>query len=1773
MRGRLARAFRISLFVAACLPFVATIASASSLTAHTSLPWDRVVAVANGFDAHLAVGSAVLQSDPEGDFLQLDGALNNDSPLPVITGFVAIPNGSGVSVQAVARGFHASGLTLSNVAPRPVHVAVGDPVTFRGIRLAPVALTPARVAEDGSVQLADDVTLQIRFEGQDDRAPGVEGPVPVSAELERFLRANVMNLDEVDLNVVAPVGRLLIVAPNNPTVIATLQPYVHWKRQQGYRVSIESPSSNNSTAIKQLIQGEYNAIDPIPLEYVLMIGDHEGGISMVGYDPPGGAWGDISDHNYSMLDGTNILGDVAIGRFSVSNNTELVTVVNKTLAYERDPEMEPDWLDNVTLAAGSGSGISTIETNRSIKWMFNRQGVSADTLWYTMGGSIPDFLIQQINDWTSFVNYRGYLGMSGWDNSDLTSLLNGVHLPVVVTITCGTGTWGPDYSLTEGFFRAGTPTSPKGGVACIGTATTSTHTRFNNVVDTGIFEGMALRDIRALGWALVNGKNRLYQAYTGTSDATSVTDFSYWNNLMGDPALRVWIGTPTSAAVSHESNVPRGRNYLDVDVALPGDEWPDLVWATLATDDQVFDSRRIDESGHVRLTYDYTPGLDEFTLTVMGDNIQPYQATILTEDQPNYIAVESVSIDDGDGGNGIANPNDTVTANLVVVNRGSATTDPMTATVTTTDPRITLLSGGTIDIPSLVHGGSFNITDQISIQIADWCPDGARPELLLTAGGNQESVIEFPVTSWTATSEGYSPTLQDGERLMPGETAGVTLTLKNVGSVTAAGTAGILSCDDPRITVDPTPAAFGSIGVNQVGSNTTPIQVTASEDCIVGEPVRVTLRLMDVNGAVDSVSYRLYIGDPAGANATGPDRYGYWAVDDADVQLPTVPIYEWVDNTQVENRLAMTDNADEQDHSLAIDLPFTFLYYGVPYSQITVCTNGWVAMGDHSTEVLFRNWPIPNPQGPPAMIAPFWDDLRTGTGGVYASYEEEAGVFVITWDCTATDGTAEVFQLLLRNPAVWPTRTGNGQMVFQYQDIAFTGAAWSDNEYSTIGIENEDQQDGIQYYYWLDYADNASTVIDGRAILFTDDVAGSGGTATAVISPTNFDYTYVWGSSHPDSVTIESVGDGVLFWSMTAIGGEIGAAGDGREGQAVTRQPLQRTLPRTAETVSRSGRHPNSRPNPAAKRFPVEKTGNPLDDVVPVLNAGGPDSYGYVWRDSNEPDGPEPQWQAEYGTLLDTLDVVNGDPDDDYFQPLDLPFTFPFYDGNYTQVWINTNGFISFNPGTLVADSTWRNTAMPNAGAPPGNAPTSIVAPWWDDLDLQRGGQVYAYSGANDTLVVTWDNVPGWGSTGPRGGPYTFQVMLLSDGSFTFNYQSMGVDRLNESTIGFQNEDGTEGMTILHNAAYIEDGLTIHVSIPRVWLEVETPTGLTFPGETGQARFQVIGDRVQVGDYSGTLRLLTNDAAQQEVDIPVTLSLVAGGEPPSVSEIPDQTIDEGGTFDTIDLDEYVEDAAWPDGRIQWQISGAQELIVGVADRVVIIQAPSNDWSGSETLLFVATNPEGLSDSTEATFTVTFVDDPPLAFSLVALEDGAEVDTTAPAFAWRSTTDPEGTAISYLLVIESGAELAELDAGEDTAMVVDLAAAGLPVDAFQEYAWHVIASDESGMQTASLDTLTFSMYDLAVEEEVALPTSFTVGEFYPNPFNPSTAVRVGLPTAAPVRLEVFDLLGRRVASRDFGTRTAGYHTLSWQGGTSASGIYFLVVEAGPVREVRKAVLMK
>jgi len=115
---------------------------------------------------------------------------------------------------------------------------------------------------------------------------------------------------------------------------------------------------------------------------------------------------------------------------------------------------------------------------------------------------------------------------------------------------------------------------------------------------------------------------------------------------------------------------------------------------------------------------------------------------------------------------------------------------------------------------------------------------------------------------------------------------------------------------------------------------------------------------------------------------------------------------------------------------------------------------------------------------------------------------------------------------------------------------------------------------------------------------------------------------------------------------------------------------------------------------------------------------------------------------------------------------------------------------------------------------------------------------------------------------------------------------------------------------------------------------------------------------------------------------------------------------------------------------------------------------------------------------------------------------------------------------------------------------------------------IILADSNGK---SVDVQT-QTYDISFSDSV-LPIKTELSDAYPNPFNPTTSINYGLENDGYVEIIVYDAAGRLVEELVNQHQTKGYHSITWNASTQASGMYFAKMVAGDVVQTQKLVLMK
>jgi len=126
-------------------------------------------------------------------------------------------------------------------------------------------------------------------------------------------------------------------------------------------------------------------------------------------------------------------------------------------------------------------------------------------------------------------------------------------------------------------------------------------------------------------------------------------------------------------------------------------------------------------------------------------------------------------------------------------------------------------------------------------------------------------------------------------------------------------------------------------------------------------------------------------------------------------------------------------------------------------------------------------------------------------------------------------------------------------------------------------------------------------------------------------------------------------------------------------------------------------------------------------------------------------------------------------------------------------------------------------------------------------------------------------------------------------------------------------------------------------------------------------------------------------------------------------------------------------------------------------------------------------------------------------------------------------------------------------------------------------WRLRVYDASATDTGSvrrwcmfLETVNFTGIE---ETESQLPTKFELSQNFPNPFNPTTTIRYSVVKQVPVKLVVYDILGREVSVLVNEVKNPGRYDVNFDASRLATGVYLYKLQAGDFVDVKKMVLVK
>ena len=275
----------------------------------------------------------------------------------------------------------------------------------------------------------------------------------------------------------------------------------------------------------------------------------------------------------------------------------------------------------------------------------------------------------------------------------------------------------------------------------------------------------------------------------------------------------------------------------------------------------------------------------------------------------------------------------------------------------------------------------------------------------------------------------------------------------------------------------------------------------------------------------------------------------------------------------------------------------------------------------------------------------------------------------------------------------------------------------------------------------------------------------------------------------------------------------------------------------------------------------VESELNYSLSTSPFSTAGGSDSFGNTWTDSNMNDDFENDWVD----ISDSGNLYSFPDNDQAGESVSIGFEFPFYGESHSSLIINANGWIGFADDS----NAWDNTNLPSS-----DAPRSAIFGLWDDLNPENdncnqycSGNAY-YHGNADRFVVWFNDVAHWYSNF-EDSYYNFQIVLYPNGDIDLNYNTLTGSH--DATVGMQNADGTDGLQMGFGSNATSNNLSRFVSTGLNWLDLGDNTSgqLGFGASTAHS-FDVSAVELSGGDYSGYVKISSNGGS---ATFPISLAV------------------------------------------------------------------------------------------------------------------------------------------------------------------------------------------------------------------------------------------------------------------------------------------------------------
>ena len=976
----------------------------------------------------------------------------------------------------------------------PQPVVMSEPMIMRGIRVVKLDFYPIRwdpIREEYirsrriETQIASVGGVGINEVRQLTRRP--------SRGFDRMVDALLVNPPHRDQDEEYLPGGYLVVADER--LQETVDEFVLWKRRAGHPVSLityEHPGDVGQVEIRNAIREHY---EETGFELLVLMGNDDADEPMLmPYDD------DFYDIYYAQLEGDDMFPDVAVGTFNCLEQDNLTCAIRRAVSYQSAPySEETDWFTRAGVGVGACSVPDDLSPSYTGKWItevLERQGFDDLVTSFYADNEVDDPSPMVVNLYNRNVNFI-LVRAHQWQ-VDEEEIRPGPVYPFHFLVSSGTIS-PPNQGAFNRIYRVGTADELRGPSAGFGHFS-SPRTNCANALAGGLIESMFLFDIGSYGWARNYTVGNLARVMVEDGVQLMPYYYSHWR-YYGDPGQWCWIGVPRLLNVDYDENFDIDQTYYQVGVTDAENDEPVAAALVCLFQQDGFQQRLFtDEEGRAYFSWDHGDLVEsDLVVTVTGKDLMPHLGTSELVEQGQLMTAENVQVNDdieGDG-DGVPNPGEVLVLSMDLVNRGSEAIAPdlMMISIQPLSPWVEAVGEAQWD-EVIEPGAAIPIEDNFTIHVLDGCPNDEQLRFRVNITWDR-TIIHTGF--WLSVQSADMEFVRVEGELAPGQQSDLRATITNRGRKDTGPLQARLESFSPFIAVTVAGGRFPAVNIGEnVDQADDPFIVVSDGITIPGSLAKFRMILEGDPGVVDTVYFSLPVGQAVQGDPLGPDEYGYIALDntDDDVEWAQAPEYDWIEicpwlpENDFEGEILPIAMGEEDDTSILLNLPFPLRYYGEEFDQITVCSNGWIAVGDQTNLLNQQNWLLPGFDGAYGMMAVFWDRLHWDmrSDGLLRFYDVGNGRYIIEWVTAVYDNQnrmENVFQVILFDPDRYETPTGDSRILFQYNIVNNGQDRGEANAHASVGISSPDGLDGLTYTYWNEYPVSCAPLGAGRAILWT----------------------------------------------------------------------------------------------------------------------------------------------------------------------------------------------------------------------------------------------------------------------------------------------------------------------------------------------------------------------------------------------------------------------------------------------------------------------------------------------------------------------------------------------------------------------------------------------------------------------------------------------------------------------------------------------------------------